>query len=78
MCLWGGVNGFLTVEMGTKTEVQEAVCNAIRTLAPGGGFILSPVDNVRDTSEHAWKNVRALIEAWKEVGEYPISMNNEQ
>lgn len=71
MCLWGGVNGFLTVELGSETEVREAVYNAIRTLAPGGGFILSPVDNVRDPSEHAWRNVRTMIEAWKEVGEYP-------
>jgi len=71
ICLWGGVNGFITVERGSKAEVKEAVHNAITTLAPGGGFILSPVDNVRDTSEETWENVIAMIEAWKEMREYP-------
>ncbi|MFQ6044224.1 MAG: uroporphyrinogen decarboxylase family protein, partial [Candidatus Poribacteria bacterium] len=73
VCLWGGVNGFITVERGSKTEVREAVLNAIKTLAPGGGFILSPVDNIRDTSEETWKNVMAMLEAWKEMREYPIA-----
>jgi len=72
ICLWGGVNGFITVESGSRTEAKEAVYNAIKTLAPGGGFILSPVDNVRDTSEKTWQNVYAMIEAWEEMREYPI------
>jgi len=72
VCLWGGVNGFLTVERGTPAQVREAVHYAIATLAPGGGFILSPVDNVRDTSQRTWENVRALLEAWREVREYPV------
>ena len=71
VCLWGGVNGFITVERGSKAEVREAVYNAIRTLAPGGGFILSPVDNIRDTSEETWENVMAMLEAWEEIREYP-------
>ncbi|MBC8458270.1 MAG: hypothetical protein H8D67_09775 [Deltaproteobacteria bacterium] len=70
VCLWGGVNGFVTVEMGSKAEVKEAVHTAIKTLAPGGGFILSPVDNIRDTSQHTWENVMTMLEAWKEVREY--------
>ena len=45
--IWGGVNGFVTVERGSKSEVKEAVDKAIEILAPGGGFILSPVDNAR-------------------------------
>jgi hypothetical protein len=74
MCLWGGVNGFVTVERGTPKQVRNAVSQAIRILAPGGGFILSPVDNVRDPSEKAWKNVLTLIEAWKERRDYPIGV----
>ncbi|MBM3238136.1 hypothetical protein FJZ31_17735 [Candidatus Poribacteria bacterium] len=70
--LWGGVNGFITVERGSKAEVREAVHNAITTLAPGGGFILSPVDNVRDTSQETWENVIAMVEAWKEMREYTV------
>ena len=67
VALWGGVNGFLTIERGTKAEVEEAVAEAVRVLAPGGGFILSPVDNVTDTSEATRQNVLALIEAWQRL-----------
>lgn len=66
MCLWGGVNGFITIERGTREQVKQAVYEAIDALAHGGGFILSPVDNVRDTSERTWENVMAFIEAWRE------------
>jgi len=67
IALWGGVNGFITVEMGSKRDVERAVEEAMQVLAPGGGFILSPVDNVRDTSERARQNVLALINAWQRL-----------
>ncbi len=66
LALWGGVNGFLTVERGTPEGIREAVKLALDTLGRDG-FILSPVDNVRDMSEDAWINVRALVEAWQEM-----------
>jgi len=72
ICMWGGVNGFVTVEMGSKEDIEKEVHDAIRILAPGGGLILSPVDNIRDTSEEVWKNVEFLIETWKNSREYPI------
>jgi len=68
LCLWGGVNAALTVERGTPDEVRTAVRQACDTLAPGGGFILAPVDEVDDRSDHAWNNVQAFIDAWKEWG----------
>ncbi len=64
-CLWGGVSGAITVEMGTEEETGEAVRAALRTLGSDGGFILSPVDNVREDTENARRNTRAFIEAWK-------------
>lgn len=64
MALWGGVNGFVTVERGTPEDVRAAVETAVRTLGPDG-FILSPVDNVVDTSEDTWRNVQALVDTWK-------------
>ena len=67
ICLWGGVNGFLTVEMGNRKEIENAVETAISALAPGGGFILSPVDNIRDTSRETWKNVQTMIDVWKKL-----------
>ena len=65
MCLWGGVNGFLTVEQGTEDDVRRAVAHAFDTLGPDG-FILSPVDNVRDPSDRVWRNTLALVDAWKQ------------
>ncbi|MBI3923028.1 MAG: hypothetical protein HY318_16530, partial [Armatimonadetes bacterium] len=59
------VNGFLTVERGTPREIEAAVHQAIDILGPGG-FILSPVDNVRDPSDEVWRNVEVFIEAWKQ------------
>lgn len=64
--LWGGCNGFVTVEKGDREEIRREVSTAMDLLAPGGGFILSPVDNVRDTSDTTLKNAKILIDAWKE------------
>ncbi|NOZ23211.1 MAG: hypothetical protein GXP25_19225 [Planctomycetes bacterium] len=69
--LWGGVNGFVTIERGTPDEVREAVREAMRVLAPGGGFILSPVDNVTKNDDRTWANVRALIDEWQKLRANP-------
>ncbi|MBN1402323.1 MAG: hypothetical protein JXA74_15895 [Anaerolineae bacterium] len=66
ICLWGGLNGPLTVEQGQQAEVRQAVRTALEILAPGGGFILSPVDNVRSEASSRWReNVHTLIDAWR-------------
>jgi hypothetical protein len=65
MALWGGVNGFVTVERGTPDRIRAAVREALETLGPDG-FILSPVDNIRDTSDEVWQKTLTMIEAWRE------------
>ena len=65
VCLWGGVNGFVTVERGSPDDVRQAVRDAMRVLAPGGGFILSTGDNVTQDSPHVWANVQAFIDEWR-------------
>jgi uroporphyrinogen-III decarboxylase len=67
VCLWGGVNGHLTVEKGREVDVRSEVETAIRLLALGGGFILSPVDNVRTYTPKSKKNVHMLIKTWRDV-----------
>ena len=67
VCLWGGVNGHLTVERGSPGEVRQEVRRAMELLAPGGGFILSPVDNVRDLTSQARVNVVALVDEWHKL-----------
>ena len=65
VCLWGGVNGHLTVEHGQADEVEKEVRTALKELGPDG-FILSPVDNVREDTPLALENVKTLIRTWQE------------
>lgn len=65
VCLWGGVNGHLTVEQGKAAEVSREVRLALKELGPDG-FILSPVDNVREDTPVAIENVQTLIRTWQE------------
>jgi hypothetical protein len=67
MALWGGVNGFVTVEQGTPDDVRRAVKLAMNTLGGEPGFILSPVDNVANMSDQVWRNVETFIETWKQL-----------
>jgi len=63
--VWGGVSGAITVENGSARDTEDAVKEALDILAPGGGFILSPVDNVSDDTDNAWKNTEVFLETWK-------------
>jgi hypothetical protein len=67
VCLWGGVNGHLTVELGDPEGVRAQVRQALEILSPGGGFILSPVDNVREYTPISRANVAVLIDEWKQI-----------
>ncbi len=67
MALWGGINGFITIEQGTPDDVRQAVKLAMGTLGGEPGFILSPVDNVWNMSDKVWCNVETLIKTWKEL-----------
>jgi hypothetical protein len=66
IALWGGVNGFLTIEDGSEDDIRRATAAALATLGPDG-FILSPVDNVRNPSEATWRKVLAFIAARKQA-----------
>lgn len=66
VCLWGGVNGAITVEEGSEDEVRRAVADAMDVLGQVNGFILSPVDNITAITLKAWRNVEVFIEAWRE------------
>ena len=70
VCLWGGVNGALTLGRGTPSDVERATEEAIRILAPGGGYVLYAVDQL--VAETPWSNVEAMIGTWRRVGAYPV------
>ena len=67
----GGVNSGITLGEGTSQEIRDAVHTAVRTLGPGGGFILSPVDAL--FPDTPWENVQTMIEAWREICAYPLA-----
>ncbi len=62
---WGGVSGAMTVELGTAEETEDAVREALAVLGAGGGFILSPVDNVSGDTEQVWANTQTFIDTWQ-------------
>jgi hypothetical protein len=66
----GGINSGVTLGSGDRDEIREAVYSAVETLGPDGGFILSPVDALfPDTPADS---LEIMIEAWREVCDYPI------
>ena len=64
ICLWGGVSGAVTVELGTEEEIRAAVQHAIEVLGPIG-LILSPVDNIREDVPQSWRGVDIFIDEWR-------------
>lgn len=64
VCLWGGVSGAVTVELGTEVEIRSAVRDAIETLGPDG-LILSPVDNITVDAPLTWQNLETFIDEWQ-------------
>ncbi|MHB0875407.1 MAG: uroporphyrinogen decarboxylase family protein [Anaerolineae bacterium] len=67
VCLWGGVNGAITVEEGTAGDVRQAVANALEVMRGQKGFVLSPVDNITEITRNTWANVQVLIETWQRL-----------
>jgi hypothetical protein len=70
ICLWGGVSGAVTVEMGEEAEVRAAVRHALTTLGPQD-FILSPVDNITVDAPKTWENLRVFIDEWQRTRRAP-------
>ena len=71
VCLWGGVNGHLTVEKGSPEAVRDEVQSAIQIFGTGSGFVLSPVDNVRELNEISQNNIQVLIREWQRLTNQP-------
>jgi len=72
--IWGGVSGEITLNSGTENEIREETRKAIKILAPGGGFVLSPMAGLFYFAGTPWGNVDAMIDEWRKVGKYPITI----
>jgi len=64
ICLWGGVSGAITVELGSEEDVRAAVRSTITTLGEQG-LILSPVDNITVDVPQTWQNIATFIDEWR-------------
>ncbi|MGL4606291.1 MAG: uroporphyrinogen decarboxylase family protein [Eubacteriaceae bacterium] len=58
---------------GSKKEIEDEVKDAIKALAPGGGFLLSPAHNVQ--SDVTAENLVHMVSCAKKYGTYPIKTN---
>jgi uroporphyrinogen-III decarboxylase len=63
VCLMGGLNSVVMLSQWDEPEIRAAVDAAIRDLAPGGGFILYPVDAI--FNDQPWEKVEVIIDQWK-------------
>jgi len=71
LCLWGGVNAAVSLTYATKEQIEKEVADAIYTLGPGGGFILSAIDQLFDFNP--WEKIQDMIDAWKKMRAYPLT-----
>jgi uroporphyrinogen decarboxylase len=57
---------------GSEQDVIEEVKRRIRTLGPGGGYVLAPANHIQPDVPP--QNVVALFEAAREFGAYPLNL----
>lgn len=57
---------------GTKEEITHEVRDAIKALAPGGGFLLSPAHNVQ--GDVSAENLVHMVKCVHKFGNYPINL----
>jgi hypothetical protein len=61
------MNSAVTLGSGRRQDVENAVRNAIEILAPGGGFVLAPIDQLFEDTR--WENVLTMIETWRKLSQ---------
>ncbi len=71
LCLLGNIDVGAVLTHGTKEDVYKEVRYAIKTAAPVGGFILSASNMINSVKI---ENIKWMVEAAKEFGNYPISL----
>lgn len=62
ICLMGGINSGIMLSQWESAQIEQAVDQAFEILAPGGGFILYPVDAI--FNNQPWEKVDVLIKRW--------------
>lgn len=73
LCLWGNVDLNYTLSRGTEAEVEAEVKEKIKTLAPGGGYILATSNSITESCKV--ENILAMVRAKETYGGYPIQID---
>jgi uroporphyrinogen-III decarboxylase len=68
ICFLGGLNAHATLINASEDDIRREVRYARETLGPGGGLILSPIDNIYPYTPR--RNLEILIDEWKRVRDY--------
>ena len=72
LCLIGNLNLDSTLTLGTPEDVRAEVYERIRTIGPGGGFMVASSNSITDYVP--FDNMKAMIDATFEFGRYPIQL----
>ena len=72
LCLIGNLNLDSTLTLGTPDDVRAEVYERIRTIGPGGGYMVASSNSITDYVPLV--NMKALLDATFEFGKYPIEL----
>jgi corrinoid protein of di/trimethylamine methyltransferase len=72
LCLIGNLNLDSTLTLGSPEDVRAEVYERIRTIGPGGGYMVASSNSVTDYVPLA--NMKAMFDATFEFGTYPIQL----
>ena len=72
LCLIGNLNLDSTLTLGSPEDVRAEVYERIRTIGPGGGYMVASSNSVTDFVP--LENMKAMIDATFEFGRYPIEL----
>ena len=72
ICLIGNINLDSTLTLGSPQDVRAEVYERIRTIAPGGGYMMASSNSITDYVP--LENMKAMFDATFEFGKYPIDL----
>jgi len=72
LAFWGGCDTQRVLPFGSPEEVKKEVKKRIKDLAPGGGFVLTPVHNIQAGVPP--ENIVSMYKSVEEYGRYPIDI----
>jgi len=75
LTLCGNVDAARVLTFGTPQQVRQEVRRCLRQAAAGGGFILASSNSIH--SQVPPDNLRAMLDAAREYGQYPIELLQE-